>query len=176
MKRSFFALALIGVVLVAACGSAGSSAPLTATQLKNAAYTLPDAPKNPVQLKDGKATQEVAPGSASQYTAQMQDSPVANGDLNKDGTQDAANIVVTSGGGSGTFYNLCSVLNLNGKPGTGACVVLGDRIKVSTLAISNGKITVEYLDRAAGAPMASEPTQKVTKVYTLQNGALVESK
>src|SRR5581483_9359461 len=100
-------------------------------QLGNANYQVQDAPNGGLALKDGKAAVEAAPGSASQYTAQIAE-PLANGALN--GKAFAAAVLITSGGGSGTFYNLAVVPNDNGTPGTGMTVLLGDRIKVQGIA------------------------------------------
>lgn len=144
---------------------------LTAALLGNATYTVADAPGGSITLKDGKAEVEQAPGSATKFTAQLGEQ-VANGTL--DGKPYAATILITSGGGSGTFYNVAAVPNDNGKPGTGIITLLGDRIKVSSLAIENGAIKVSYLDRKPDEPMTADPTVEMNKVLVIQDGKLVE--
>lgn len=144
---------------------------LTAALLGNATYSVADAPGGSITLKEGKAQVEQAPGSATKFTAQLGEQ-VANGTL--DGKPYAAAILITSGGGSGTFYNVAAVPNDNGKPGTGIITLLGDRIKVSSLAIENGAIKVSYLDRKADEPMTADPTVEMNKVLVIQDGKLVE--
>lgn len=147
--------------------------PLTLAQLGNATYQVQDAPGGSVTLKDGKAEVEIAPGSASKYTAQIAE-PVANGNINS--KPYAAAVLITSGGGSGSFYNLAVVPNNNGQPGTGMTKLLGDRIKVQAISFVNNTIQVDYLDRKEGDAMTAEPTVAVTKYYTIDAaGALVET-
>lgn len=147
--------------------------PLTLAQLGNATYQVQDAPGGSITLKDGKAEVEVAPGSASKYTAQIAE-PLANGTIN--GKPYAAAVLITSGGGSGTFYNLAVVPNNNGQPGTGVTALLGDRVKVEAIAFDNNTVKANYLDRKEGEPMTTEPSVPVTKYYTIDAaGALVET-
>lgn len=161
------------VVTTPAPAPAPAVAPLTLAQLGNATYQVQDAPGGSVTLKDGKAEVEVAPGSASKYTAQIAE-PLANGTLN--GKPYAAAVLITSGGGSGSFYNLAVVPNNNGQPGTGVTALLGDRIKVEAIAFENNTVKVNYLDRKEGEAMSAAPTVPVTKYYTVNaSGALVET-
>lgn len=147
--------------------------PLTLAQLGSATYQVQDAPGGSVTLKDGKAEVEVAPGSASKYTAQIAE-PLANGTIN--GKPYAAAVLITSGGGSGSFYNLAVVPNNNGQPGTGKTALLGDRIKVQAIAFESNTVKVDYLDRKQGEAMTTEPTVAVTKYFTINaEGALVET-
>lgn len=147
---------------------------LTQAQLANATYTVEGAPGGKVTLKDGKAEVEQAPGSATKFTAQL-GTQFADGDLNGDGAPDTAAVLITSGGGSGTFYNLAVVPNEKGQPGAGVTTLVGDRIKVSSLAISSGVVTVNYLDRKPDEPLAAEPTVQATKNFKLEGGKLVAS-
>ncbi|MBI4673088.1 MAG: YbaY family lipoprotein [Chloroflexi bacterium] len=147
-------------------------APLTLAQLGNATFNVQDAPGGKVTLKDGKAEMEITPGSASKYTAQLAE-PVANGALNA--KPYAAAVLITSSGGSGSFYNLAVAPNDNGKPGVGLTTLLGDRIKVQTIAFENNVVKVNYLDRKPEESFATEPSVPVTKTFTVNAaGALVE--
>lgn len=144
---------------------------LTTALLGEATYAVQDAPGGTVTLKGGKAEVELAPGSATKYTAQLGDQ-IANGAL---GTAPyAAAVLITSGGGSGTFYNVAAVPNNNGKPGTGITMLLGDRIKVTSLAFENGALKVGWLDRKPDEPFSAEPTVPMSKVLVLKDGKLVE--
>jgi putative lipoprotein len=146
--------------------------PLTLSQLGNATYQVQDAPGGDVTLANGSSTEPAAPGSASQYTAQIAE-PLANGAL--DGNAYAAAVLITSGGGSGSFYNLAAVPNNSGTPGTGLTALLGDRIKVNAIAFENNRIKVDYLDRNAGEAFTVEPSVPVTKFFQVAGGALVEA-
>lgn len=147
-------------------------APLTLAQLGSATYTVQDAPGGKVTLASGKAEVEQAPGSASKYTAQIAE-PLANGAMND--KPYAAAVLITSGGGSGTFYNLAVVPNENGKPGTGLTALLGDRIKVASIAFQNNATVVNYLDRKPEEPFTAAPSVPVTKSFIINSaGALVE--
>ncbi len=176
-SRQFLVLifAALLIVTVACSGTAagGAANSLTLEQLKNTIYFLKDAPKGQITLQNGKGDEPIAPNSASRYTATLVE-PAAFGSLNNDSAQDAADVVVTSGGGSGSFYNLAAVLNENGLAKNVAAILLGDRIKVTSLKIENGAITIEYLAHGPNDPMAAEPTQKMVKTYQLQGNQLVE--
>ncbi|TAH49233.1 MAG: LysM peptidoglycan-binding domain-containing protein [Chloroflexota bacterium] len=152
--------------------AAPTAVPLTLAQLGNATYTVEGAPGGDVTLKDGKAEEEVAPGSASKFTAQIVE-PFANGTL--DGKPYAAADLVTSGGGSGVFHNLAVVPNNNGQPGAGVTTLLGDRIKVTAIAFENNLVKVSTLERKDGEPFSADPTVPVTTYYQLTGGKLVEA-
>ena len=98
---------------------------------------------------------------------------LAIADLNKDGAQDAAVVLISSGGGSGTFYHLAAVLNDKGAPRHVSSILLGDRIKLKNVTVKNGEITVEMTMHGPNDPLCC-PTQEVSKVYTLQAEKLVQ--
>src|SRR5512133_676928 len=71
--------------------------------------------------------------------------PVAFGDLNGDGQQDAAVVLATNTGGSGTFITLSAILNQNGTPVEVANVEVGDRQGLLDMKIIAGRIILDYL-------------------------------
>lgn len=145
---------------------------LTVALVNNAAYQTEFANDGTAELRDGRFEESAAPGSASMNavsTARM-----AFGDLDGDGVGDAAVILVSSGGGSGTFFDLAAVVSSTGEPLHLGSASLGDRITVTSLTITGGVIEVSYLDRPEGAAMAETPSVPVTKRYRLEAGALVE--
>ncbi|MCI0483749.1 MAG: hypothetical protein L0Y78_04105 [candidate division NC10 bacterium] len=75
------------------------------------------------------------------------------GDLNADGVEDAAVVLVRSGGGSGTFKEIAAVLNHNGVPVHVASADLGDRVKVEAIAVESGRIRVQLIVHDKNDPM-----------------------
>src|SRR3989344_2933686 len=136
---------------------------------KNAVYTIDG---NPVQLVDGTASTEAAPGPASKITTQYFGNEV-RGDLNGDGLEDVAFLFTQNSGGSGTFYYVAAALGSDkGYIGTNA-VLLGDRIAPQTTEFRDGEVMVNYADRAPGEPMTAKPSVGVSKYLKILNGALV---
>ena len=95
-------------------------------------------------------------------------------DLNGDGAEDAAVVLATSGGGSGTFISLEAVLNDKGKPKHVASTLLGDRAQIKSVVIESGEITVNMVTHGPDDPMCC-PTQEVTEQYKLQGDTLVQT-
>ncbi len=97
-----------------------------------------------------------------------------SGDINNDGKQDAVVLLSQSGAGSGIFIYAAAYVSgpLNYK-GSNA-VFIGDRISPQSVSISNGIITIHYLDRKPDEPYAADPTIPTTKQLIYQNGELVE--
>jgi len=157
------------VVIVAALyagsnveGPTGSNPPKTFDPA-NATYRIDGAP---VTLVEGRSSAAAAPGSATQVTTSIFGEPVS-GDLNGDGTPDAAMVIVQNPGGSGTFYYVVAAINAsNVAEGTNA-VLLGDRIAPQTISIENGQIVVNYAERKPSEPMSSPPSIGVTKYLTI---------
>lgn len=97
--------------------------------------------------------------------------PVAFGDLNGDGQEDAAVILRANTGGSGTFYELVGLLNQSGTPVQAGSAFIGDRQGINSLLIENGRIALDYLTQGPGAPLCC-PDQRRLRSYLLENGAL----
>ena len=95
------------------------------------------------------------------------------GDLNSDGSNEAAVLVWRSGGGSGTFSYLavmgrsdCEVENL----GTAE---IGDRVKLRSGRIDDGAIILDVLQQGE-IDAACCPTQLATRTWSLVDGQLIE--
>src|SRR5258708_15278895 len=104
----------------------------------NATYTVN---QRQVTMSNGIFEEPAAPGSAAKTTTRVSDKG-AVGELNADGRPDAAAILVSSGGGSGTFYYVTAVLGA--AIGTGGCpnaIQVADRIVVDSRRIEGGTIT-----------------------------------
>ncbi len=81
-------------------------------------------------------------------------------------------ILYSSGGGSGTFYELHAMVVRNGQPHDAAWTPLGDRVQINSLAIQNGEILVDMVTHGPEDPMCC-PTQQVVQTYALQGDELV---
>jgi hypothetical protein len=145
---------------------------LTLEALQNASYQgIYD---EAVQLTDGQYEGEpFIPGGASRPTVVLHPEVYAFGDLNGDGVDDAAVILIESSGGSGNFRYLAAVINEDGIPVNVATQFVGDREQVQAISIEGNEITVDMVAHGPDDPMCC-PTQEVTKVYQLQDNQLVE--
>jgi hypothetical protein len=130
-----------------------------ATSPENAAYMLDGMH---VELKNGEAEVEAAPGSASKITTKIFGNELKT-DLNGDGREDVAFILVQSSGGSGTFYYAVAALNTkDGWVGSDG-YLLGDRIAPQATTLSpnpkqKGVVVFNYAERAPNEPMTTPPS------------------
>lgn len=134
-------------------------------------YTL-DLIGKPVRLVNGQYyAQSQTQGGVAVLVAlsEMQ----ANGDLDLDGDEDTAVLLVADVGGSGMFVYLAVVLNENGNPFNSATISLGDRVKVDDMDIRNGQIMVNMTTHGVNDP-ACCPTLQVTHFYNLLGSRLVQ--
>ena len=135
--------------------------------LQAAAEALPDS-NGKITLKDGHFEQAY-PGAASGVV--VDEISEAQGDLNGDGRRDAAVVLAVSTGGSGVFEYLVAVLDQAGSALQSGTALLGDRVKINSLAIQDGKIAVDMLTQGPNDPLCC-PTQKTTASYLLKDGEL----
>ena len=91
-----------------------------------------------------------APESASQISIQLTEW-IASGDLN--GVPSAAVVLVGSGGGSGSFYSLHVVQEVDGAYQEVASTLLGDRVIVEGLAIQDDTVQVRMTTHGPDDPM-----------------------
>lgn len=143
--------------------------------LPNAEYLLETTSTGKARLQNGAFEEPAAPGSSALNRVLLGDLRAA-GDVNGDGSEDAAVVLTAEPGGSGTFSYLAVVLNEAGNARPITSVLLGDRIVVKSLAIQPGAVEVTLLNRAADEPLSAEPKIEETRTFLLQDGALVEMK
>lgn len=145
--------------------------PLSEAALEEAMYITEWTDTGVVQLENGEYREPSADATSSPLVITL--SPIrAFGDLNDDGLLDAAVVLVTDPGGSGTFFDLAVVLNHNGQPDNAAIASLGDRTEIKSLAIEDGHIVVEMITHGPDDPLCC-PTQEVTQHYVLEGEELV---
>lgn len=168
VRRLFWAWFV--AVFLAGCAHYGDRFPsekasLSREALANAEYLSEFASSGKARLKEGVYREKTKPGSAIEVVITMFDQ-YALGDLDGDGVEDAAVILIVQSGGSGTFYYLCAVLNEAGDPLNEATLFLGDRIRIRDLAIRDGRVEIDMVVQGRGDPMA-KPTHEVHRAYKL---------
>ncbi len=137
---------------------------------KNATFVFED---GSVTLEEGRLERDIVQGSALKEEIYLT-GQAAYGDVDGDSKDDAAVVLIRSGGGSGSFiYVSALVSGAINYTGTNA-ILIGDRVTPEEISISNSIITVEYLDRGPDEPLAAEPTIAKVKRYAYRSGELVE--
>ena len=89
---------------------------------------------------------------------------VVFGDLDGDGVDDAIVVLVSSGGGSGIFYQLVAVTQRNGIVETPAVKSLGDRITINQINIANRVVTVDMITHGPDDPSCCPTERQVLKL------------
>lgn len=144
--------------------------------LDNADIEIPEG-RGRVQLHNGTGTFEIAPGSSMGKVTLIDGSQQVWRSENR---TDIVAVLAVDNGGSGHFYYAAVyTLKAGGTELTGS-VFLGDRIKITHAGIgelthdpqADYRITIKLLERAADAPMASEPNIPVTRVFYVTDGKL----
>lgn len=139
--------------------------------VENATSTTPIVSEIPIDVKNisyvidgqtftlvnGKAEKEIAPGSATKQTVYMFGEPVY-GDLNGDGVKDAAVMLVSSSGGSGTFYYAVLAMATGTTYKSTNVLILGDRIAPQTVEIRDSHALYNYVVRKANEAMTVQPS------------------
>lgn len=138
-----------------------STGGITSDLLKNFTYVVEN-PDTRIPLKDGVYV-------ADHVNSRLVE-PIAFGDLNGDGKQDAAVIIASNFGGSGTFYDLIPVIDQNGTPTQAGYDAFGDRSIIKNLQIADGRMILEYITQGLGEPFCC-PTEHRLRSYLLDNGA-----
>ena len=137
----------------------GAMVMLPGSDPKNTSYMLDG---QHVQLIDGKAEVEAAPGSATKIVTSYFGNEVT-ADLNGDGRKDVAFIITQTTGGSGTFYYAVAALNTpDGWMGSDG-YLMGDRIAPQATTLSQnpkqkGVVVFNFAERAPGEPMTAQPS------------------
>ena len=163
-------------LLVAGCSQRNGDASVAGAPQQNVRYTIGG---QPVQLVDGVAVDEGAPGSASKVVTRYFGN-VLHKDLNDDGREDVAGLLTQDRGGSGTFFYVVAALQTDAGYVGSHGLLLGDRI--APQAITSGpsrSILVSYAEHAPAEAMAAPPSrarqlQLLLNPQTLQFGEVVQ--
>ena len=141
---------------------------------KNLAYRIPSLSQafpdtgGVFQLSDGVFDQPI-PDSAASLHVELLDG--VSGDLNGDGLQDGAAVLLVDSGGSGSFRYLATLLNRDGALVNNATTFLGDRVQVDDIAIDGNLVRLALTTHAPGDPQCC-PTQKENLEYVLTGDVL----
>ena len=144
----------------------------TVGALENADYLSEWTASGKAPLTDGQYEESIVPGSASKIAVLLGDR-MAFG-YASDGRPLAAVILYTNSGGSGTFRNLSTVVDQDGLLVNTATTLLGDRVKISSLAVRGGEIVVDMVTQGPTDPFCC-PTQRVVQTYALQGDQLTQT-
>jgi hypothetical protein len=167
------AILIAAALLLVACGSTAQTATeaFAVETLQNAEYQTQWTPEGVVRLENGEYRAPAAPGSASEIVVALTEH-VATGELN--GEPAAAAILYSSGGGSGTFYELHAMVERDGLAHDVSWTQLGDRVEINSLAIKENEIVVDMVTQGPDDPMCC-PTQQVVQTYALEGESLVQT-
>ncbi len=136
----------------------------------NATYTLNG---RQTTLLNGYAEEPITSELVGKIITRVFGEPVL-GDINGDGTPDAALMLTQEMGGSGAFfYAAAAIASSSGALGTNA-IFLGDRVAPQNIEIRDGQIIANFAERNPGEPMTTRPSLGVSAYITFVDGKLQE--
>jgi hypothetical protein len=141
---------------------AKGSAKLTVATLSNMTYRLGDGKSVTAVTLVGAKGQTNEEDGGEQFW--LDEEHVAFGDLDGDGVDDAIVVLVSSGGGTGIFYQLVAVTQRNGIVETPAVKSLGDRIMINQINITNRIVTADMITQGPDDPLCCPTERQVLKL------------
>jgi hypothetical protein len=138
---------------------------LTWEALRSAAYPLAEANGNLIPFVEGKYKGPVVAGSQDQFLYVLLDR-IGRGDLDGDGVEDAALLMVKDPTGDIPEYTLWAVINQGGVPNPRGYFDLGGKIQVGALTIEDLKIYIDVV-RPQDASKAGVPVRRIKESYKL---------
>jgi heat shock protein HslJ len=191
-RRLLAAASPVLIVFLLACGSGpardgekspgesstslpAAAAPIVPTADQAAAATykgLDVAPE--ITLANGRwQGPPFAPGGSSAPTATLVRDFLLTGDLDGAGADEAAVLIATSSGGSGTMNYLAVLSGGSGQVVNVGTALLGDRVAVMRARLAGRKIELDVVQAGPGDAMCC-PSEKATRVFALAGGSLAE--
>jgi heat shock protein HslJ len=169
------ALAL-GATMIAACAAqpAGpAKAPATPADADLRGATISGVFDRPVTLADGRYEGPPdAPGGASRPTLTLWDSPRVTANLDGSPGEETAVLLSEASGGSGERVYLAVIGMRSGKATSLATTLVGDRVKLRSMALAGDALALEVVQAGPGEPLCCG-TQLARRLYALKDGALV---
>jgi heat shock protein HslJ len=128
--------------------------------------------EEPVRLQDGRWLGEpFAPGAASRPRVELARNGVVRGDLDGDGRDEAAVLLLESSGGTGLQHHVAVVAGGEDAARNVDTVGVGDRIQVMRFAVEEGRVVLDAVEAGPDDPMCC-PTLKMRRRIALQGEAL----
>jgi heat shock protein HslJ len=172
MKMGHFCRGAVALAILAALGAVAT--PPTFDELKNATYRGIDLAGGAVTLSDGRwEGKPASPGSATRFVVTLVQDLFVAGDLDGDGSDEAAVLLGATSGGSGSFTYLAVMGRKNGKPVNLGTALLGDRVQVRGMKIQEGRVFVELV-QAGPEDAACCPGDLATRGWALHREGLEE--
>lgn len=174
-KIRFLIMAIISMALLASCAGRSpvdkARSSLTSEALKNASYRSEWLRSGKAKLTKGKYREKYTKDSASELVIKLT-KRIAFGYLNEDSLEDAAVVLLTDPGGSGSFYYLAAVINRDGHPDNVATELLGDRVRIKSISVVWRDIVIDMIAHGLDDPLCC-PSEQVVRKYRLLEGQLV---
>ena len=166
MRRNVWMVLLL---LIGCSKPAVKESPVSPTDIaataKEAAYPMDHLGAGPIQLVGGTYSD-----SAAGLSVRLVNS--ATGDIDGDGKTDAAVILSSQTGGSGTFVDLYSVIDRETGAVARGPASLGDRVKVDSLRVEDRAIRLFLVTHGPNDPLCC-PTQKSVETFVLHADTLM---
>ncbi|MBN1298556.1 MAG: hypothetical protein JW997_02600 [Actinobacteria bacterium] len=141
-------------------------------QLKHLYYQSEHAVYGSVRLAGGSYSEYNEEGSQAVLTVTLSEF-IAAGDLDGNGINDAAAVLIEEPAGEGTLYYLHAIYNGGPYIYSIANTFLGDSVKIKEISIKDGKIFIDMLMHKEDDP-ACCPTVEVKKTFKLDGYDLKE--
>jgi hypothetical protein len=171
LRFPLIGLSLVLMWLLTACTgqvlSGSAQQGLTWDILKNAEFRYADAR---IRLTDGGYRRAYAGESGASTSVTLYDT-IAFGDLNADGTEDAAVILQVDAGPDESFFYLAAVINQKGIPYRFSSEPLGQDLTIHALSIEASGVVLELSSRDPDGSAAVAP-RRVRLTYQLVGSRL----
>jgi heat shock protein HslJ len=162
-------LAAAAVSIGTACDR--SPPPTSEEILRNATYLSEWSEAGVVTLTDGEYQAPSAPGTDPEVVITLVD--FATGDLDGDGEEDAAAVLVERSGLTEHFYRLHALLRDGRQMHDASSRLIGDRIGLEAVRIEDGVIITDLLVRQPGEPGTIQPTVPITTDFVFTDRGLM---
>ena len=127
-----------------------------------------------VTLRDGRFEgQPYVAGGASRPVVMLLPEPRAVADMDGDGHDELAVLLAAESGGSGTFVYLAVIPGRGAGSQAATAALVGDRVRVTSLAVTGDAIHIVLLEFAPGDPMCC-PSRHGERRWGYRHGALIE--
>jgi hypothetical protein len=141
-------------------------------QVKNLYYSSSHAADGYIRLSDGVYSEKYDKETGTGLSARLLDT-ISIGDLDRDEVNDAAVILVSDPGGTGTFYDLHVFINGLFFLYSGGEDFLGDSIKIEDIFIENQKVYIDMLIHGQEDPVCC-PSKEVSRAYLIEDHELIK--